>query len=220
MNSSYRNLFGRNDVDAGAVAAASRPRRAVSRICALLSALLVLLMLGACALLPGGGETPSQQPAERTATDTAAEGSQEGSAASVEVSFEQGSVTLTNKTEYTIDEIGVLSPGSGEILPGNSFTGLALPVGESVTLEYLKCSESGLYDIRCVTDQMGIIYLNNVDLNARERYSIEFSEGIGYTSYLDEESQEIVDTFQEASEANVNAGESGEQTYDMENQRG
>ena len=135
-----------------------------------------------------------------------------------EVGVGDGEVIITNRTGYTISEIAIRANGTNDWQQDMVYPELVILNDETFTLHYPHISENGSYDIRLTTSDAGIIISRGVPLNTLPSFNLEFGDGVGFVSYVDEETNETKDNREQAIEAEVNSTDGGN-TFDQDSQR-
>ena len=72
--------------------------------------------------------------------------------------------------------------------------------------------------MRLTTSDAGIIISRGIDLDALPSFNLEFGDGVGFVSYVDEETNETKDNREEAIQAEVTSNDGGN-TFDQDSQR-
>ena len=198
------------------------PHKSMTLMCAM--ALCVATTLGGCG--PFAQEAPAADAAsgQDAGVSDANEAAEPGDAtpsaqaAPSASATEAVSVTIRNATGYDVASIAVRAAGQDEYDARHTFEGVVLPDGETTTLEFLPIMVGGgpasAYDVLATTTNDAIIEVQDVDLLGVQDLTLRFDDSVGYVSYRDAQTHEVVDNKEEAEQALQTEGQNI-QTYDM-----
>lgn len=130
-----------------------------------------------------------------------------------------GDTTVQVTNETGSDIVGLrIKPATQESYGAeNSFDGFVFANGETVYLSFDKVSDVTDYDVVLLTGEDGKIAVRNIKLAESENLAFHFEDGVGYVSYTDASTGQIVDNRTEALDAEADAPVVSE---DLETQQG
>lgn len=201
------------------------PHNAKALVCA--TALCVATTFGGCGSpaqeAPDTDAATAQDAGAVDSQDAAESGDVGGAVQSKSAASATEAVTATirNATGYDVASLAVKAAGQDEYDARHTFEGVVLPDGETTTLEFLPILVDGepatAYDVLAITTNDSVIEALGVDLLGARDLTLRFDDSVGYVSYRDANTNEVVDNREEAEEALQNATQDI-QTYDMLNQ--
>ena len=126
-------------------------------------------------------------------------------------------VRMTNDSGCTITAIRVKDAAAEEFPAELTYEGLEVLPGDVIEFSFEPIEGAQAYEVRLTTDEEQTIVLRSLDLAGIAELSVLYKGGIGYVTYVDEETQQEVDTHDSAVQAQQEEDESMV-THDMETQ--
>lgn len=180
----------------------------------MIAALLALsLALGGCGFFqpaPAAEESPTD---EVVVTD----GEAPRESQTIQVGEGSHTVRMTNDSGCAITALRVKDAATEEFPAELTYEGLEVLPGDVIELSFDPIAGAQAYEVRLTTDEEQTIVLRALDLAGIAELSVLYEGGIGYVTYVDEETQQEVDTHDSAVQAQQEEDESMV-THDMETQ--